>query len=163
MSILEIENKKPEDITSRKYLDKSLENAKIWCQNNLQKYLPGFTDEIDYNIFSYMIDNKMIGPDMRLDEKQQGLIRVSTEKIKWLQEREEIYKKDELYKMLREPVEVDIESMFVHEITEWIILKKLDLLKFPGYISNAVGAHPFAREMENNNRREHGLKDWPEY
>jgi len=150
---------KLEDITSKEYLDETLENAKSWCLDNLLKYFQGFQNGVDYSIFCYVIDNEMIGLDMRLDENQQRLIRVSTRKLKWYQEREGYFRKCKI----REPVEVDSESMFIHEITEWIILKRLGLLNQPGYVSNAIGAHSVASEIENINRKERGLKDWPEY
>jgi len=73
---------KPEDITSKEYLDKSLENAKIWCRMRLQDCLQGFQDGFDYEIFCYVVDNEMKGPDMCLEERMNGLIRVSTKKIK---------------------------------------------------------------------------------
>lgn len=155
---------KLEDITSKEFLDKALKNAKLWCQNNLSKYLQDFQNGVDYGIFCYILDNKMIGSDMRLDENQQGLVRVSTRKLKWHQKREELFRKyDKLYGKIREPVEVDPESTFIHEITEWIILNKLGLLNQPGYISNAIGVHSVSNKIENINRIERGLREWPEY
>lgn len=158
---------KLEDITSKEwkeYLDEALENAKSWCLDNLPKYLHGFRNEVDYSIFRYVIDNEMIGPDMRLDEKQSGLIRVSTRKLKWYQEREEYFRKNKLYSKIRESLEVDLESMFVHEITEFIILSRPDLFKdLETYLSKYLfRAHKIARKIENINRNDRGLKDWIE-
>ncbi len=153
--------KKLEDIISKEYLDRALENAKIWCQENLKRHLQNFKKEIDYNIFQYIIDNELIGLDMCLDEWQEGLIRVSTETLKWYQEREEYYRKDEFYGKIREPVEVDPESMFVHEIVEFIIYEIPQL--FLSYLSKMEFPHSIANQIENINRRERGLKEWPKY
>ena len=153
-----MKTKKLEDITSKEFLDKALKNAKSWCQLNLPTYLQGFQNRFDYSIFRYIIDNEMFGSDMRLDENQQGLIRVSTRKIKWYKKKEDHFKAYGL----KEP-ETDPRSMFVHEITEWIILNKLGLLNQPGYISNAIGVHSVANKIENINRIERGLRKWPEY
>lgn len=150
------------DITSKEFLDKAIENAKIWCENNLPKYLRGFKGEFNYDIFHYVIDNDMIA-DMKLDEEKEGLIYVSTKKLKWYLEREKLYEKDELYSKIRDSVEVDPESMFVHEIVEFI-LHIPELFDRKIYFSKYFfRAHEIAREIENINRRERGLKDWPEY
>ncbi len=149
-------NQNTEDITSQEYLGKALENAKSWCMNNLQKYLSGFQNRIDYSIFSYVIDNEMIGYDMRLDDMQSGLIRVSARKIKYFQNREERIRRDELYKhKVRGPVEIDPESMFVHEIAEYVMLQKLNLF---GHFDDI---HSLVRSIENINRKERNLKEWP--
>lgn len=150
--------KKIEDITSKEYLDEVLKNAKSWCKNNLKKFLYNFQNGIDYDIFHYVIDNQMIGSDMRLDNEEHGLIRVSTEKLKWYLKREEFFGKNKI----REPVEIDPESIFVHEISEWIILNKFRLLNQPGYVTNALGFHRAAREIENINRMGRNLKKWPD-
>ena len=170
-----MKTKKLEDITSKEFLDKSLENAKFWCQLNLPKYFE-FEDEFnypnatynynnykfDYSIFRYIIDNEMIGSDMRLDENQQGLVRVSTRKLKWHQKREEYFRKyDKLYGKIREPVEVDPESIFIHEITEFIVCKN-PILLLP-YFSQRQFPNSIARQIENINRRERGLREWLEY
>lgn len=153
---------KLEEIISKEYLNKALENAKYWCLNNLQKYIKGFQNKIKYNIFYYVIDNEMI-PDMRLDEKQKGLIRVSTRALKQYQEREEYYKQDKFYSKIRGSVKVDPESMFVHEITEFILILPI-FIDMEIWFSNYFGrSHETAREIENINRRGRGLKDWPKY
>jgi len=147
---------KYEDITSKEFLDKAIQNAKFWCQENLPKYLLGLYKEFDYSIFHYVIDD-MINSDMRLDKN--GLIRVSRKKLKWYQKREEHFKKNKI----RESIEVDPESMFVHEITEFI-LRKPELFDLTIYLSKYfLRWHEIAREMENINRRERGLREWPKY
>lgn len=138
-------------------LDKALENAKEWCKNNLYKYVFK-EDNLDYSIFHYDLENPSIGTDMCFDPDEKGLIHVSTEKLDWYRKREEYYK-NEKYKP-REPIEVDEESMFVHEITEFLIFSRPELLKNLDYF---LMAHNRAREIENINRKERGLKDWPEY
>ena len=145
-----------EDIISTKNLDEALSKAKKWCRENLPKYFRDFQQE-KYDIFRYVIDNEMIGYDMRLDTEESGLIRVSTRKIKYYLKREQNYR---LNKILgREPIEIDPESMFVHEISEFIILNKMVLLNQPSYRTNV---HQVAREIENINRIERNLKKWPE-
>lgn len=160
---------KPEDITSKEYLDKSLENAKIWCQMHLQEYLQGFQDGFDYEIFCYVIDNEMKGPDMCLDERMNGLIRISTKKIKWYQEREQYFKERGMLRYadmeketirIEDCVEVDPESMFVHEITEFLFYVVPEV--FLHYFLK-MDAHTLAYQIENVNRKERGLKLWPEY
>ena len=152
---------KLEDITSKEYLDQALENAKSWCSNNLPKHFKGFQKGFDYDIFHYVIDNEMIGADMRLDEEQEGLIRVSARKLRWYQEREEYFRRDKLYSKIRKPVEIDPESMFVHEITEFIINKTPKLLSY--CFSRTETPHSLAYHIENINRKERGLKEWPLY
>ena len=153
---------KLEDITSKEFLDKALENAKSWCQLNLPTCLQGFQNGFDYSIFKYIIDNEMIGADMRLDENKQGLIRVSARKLKWHQKREEHFRKDDkLYGNIREPVEVDPESIFIHEITEFIVSKTPEV--FLHYFFKMEFPHPIALQIENINRIERGLKKWPYY
>ncbi len=161
---------KLEDITSKEHLNKALENAKFWCLNNLPEYLQDFKNVFDYSIFCYVIDNGMIGCDMKLDEKQEGLIRVSTRKLKWYQEREDCFRKHGMRRYAKRgnetvkiegAVEIDPESMFVHEITEFALFK-LELFDLTTYLSKYFGrAHEIAYEMENINRRGRGLKEWP--
>jgi len=147
-----------EDVISTDNFDKTLSKAKEWCIKNLPKYILDFKKEIDCDIFHYTIDDEMIGSDMRLDNEERGLIRVSTRKLKWYFEREEFFGKHGG----REPIEIDPESMFVHEIAEFAILNKMGLLNQPGYITNATNAHQIARAMENINRMERNLKRWPD-
>ncbi|MCX6710123.1 MAG: hypothetical protein NTV63_04210 [Candidatus Woesearchaeota archaeon] len=146
-------SQKLEDITSKEYLDKTLENAKSWCLNNLPKHLQGFQNGLDYDIFHYVIDNEMIGSDMCLDNKEEGLIRVSTRKLQWYIEREKYFGQ---YGH-KEP-ETDSESMFIHEITEFLVHKIPEV--FSHYFSKMEFPHSVARKIENINRRERGLKEW---
>ncbi|MBI5148388.1 hypothetical protein HZA33_01785, partial [Candidatus Pacearchaeota archaeon] len=92
------------------------------------------------------------------DSDEKGLIHVSTEKLDWYRKREEYFAKERCKP--REPVEVDEESMFVHEITEFLIFNRIELLKDLDFF---WVAHHKARELENINRKERGLKEWPEY
>lgn len=148
-----ITGKKLEDITSKEYLDKALENAKSWCSTQLQLHLYGFKNGFDYDIFHYIIDNKMLFADMCLDDKEKGLIRVSTDKLKWYTEIEE-----HLRQYGPREQETDPESMFIHEITEFIVYKIPEVLLH--YFSITDFAHNIAREIENINRRERGLNEW---
>ena len=136
-------------------LDSALENAKQWCKNNLQKYILN-TENVDYSIFRYNIDDYVTICDMWF--KDTGLIYVSTKKIKELRKIERRLAKDK-YRP-REPVEVDEESMFVHEIAEFLLSFRPEMLK---NLDDFWTAHNKAREIENINRKERGLKDWPEY
>jgi len=143
-----------EDITSKEFLDMAFENSKYWCLNNLPIYFKSDV-KINYDIFKYRIDNEMIGSigsDMCFDES--GQIRVSQKKIKFYQEREKVFE--------FEP-ETDPESMFIHEIAEFIINKNHEIMldylnefRFPA-------PHLIARKIENINRKEKGLREWPYY
>ncbi len=160
------------EITSKRYLNRALENAKRWCEKRFPEYLE--IKDFDYEIFSYVIDNSIVGTAMLLDREVEGLIRVSTYNLEKLIKREEVYRNDPLYKKIRKPVEVDPESMFVHEITEEILLQEVSLEKFGtrewrflsaniiNFLCNS-GIHQIARTMENINRTERGLSKWPEY
>ena len=148
------------DITSKKFLDQALKNAKLWCQSNLTKYLEGFKGNIDYSIFTYAIRDSS-GPDMCLDKKTSGLVIVSTKTIEWYLKREEAFKRGKL--RFRQPVEIDPESMFVHEITEYILYRP-DLFNIDIWFQKYFGReHETARKIENINRRDRGLEDWPEF
>ena len=112
----------------------------------------------------------MIGSDMRLDEKQEGLILVSTRKLKWYQERECYFKEHGRIRYAKREneriridgaVEIDPESMFVHEITEFIVSKTPKVFLY--YFSKMEFPHFVAYQIENINRRERRLKDWSEY
>lgn len=164
-----METKKLEDITSKEFLDKALENAKSWCQFNLPEYLK-LEDRFNYlniiykykfdcSIFKYIIDNEMIGTigaDMALDDKKPGLIRVSAEKLKWYKQKEDHFKAYGL----KEP-ETDTMSMFIHEITEFIVSETPEVFLY--YFLKREFPHSIARQIENINRIERGLKKWPEY
>ena len=113
-----MKTKKLEDITSKEFLDKALKNAKSWCQLNLPTCLQGFQNGFDYPIFRYIIDNDLVGTVMALDNKKPGLIRVSTKELKWYKQKEDHFKAYGL----KEP-ETDPRSMFIHEITEFIVSK----------------------------------------
>ena len=146
-------SQKLEDITSKEYLDKTLESAKSWCSTQLRAHLYGFNNGFDYDIFHYVINNEMIGSAMCLDDKEEGLIRVSTKKLQWYIEREKHF---EQYG-LKEP-ETDPESIFIHEITEFLVHKIPEI--FLHYFSKMEFPHSVARKIENINRRERGLKEW---
>lgn len=157
-----------EDITSKEYLDKALENAKSWCSKNLSKHLSGLKNSFDCSIFHYVVDNGMVGYDMRLDEEQNELIRVSTEKLKWYLEKEKLIEESQIARYVRRhdkvifirgAVEVDPESMFVHEIVEYVIYNEPELLF--SYLLNDQSPHFIAYLVENINRTERGLKEWP--
>ena len=119
---------KLEDITSKEFLDQALQNATFWCQFNLPKYLHEFYNGFDYSIFRYIIDNSIIS-DMCLDDEEPGLIRVSTNKLRWYQQREDFFKEHPIIRYgkigskttrIIGPIKIDPESGFVHEITEFI-------------------------------------------
>jgi len=165
-----MQNNQLEDITSKEFLDTALRNAANWCKGNLHKHLEGFNNGIDYSIFSYVVNNELIGPDMCLDEKKPGLIMVSTDKLFWYKQKEVYFKEIGMrrYALVeRKPVniigavEVDPESMFVHEIVEFILSK--DAETFFHYFSKLEFPHDIAYQIENINRLERGLKPWPEY
>ena len=57
-------------------------------------------------------------------------------------------------------VEIDPESMFVHDITEFIVYKISEILVH--YFSKYMEfPHFVAHSIENINRKERGLKGWP--
>ncbi|MBU3941530.1 MAG: hypothetical protein KKF74_01310 [Nanoarchaeota archaeon] len=147
---------KLEDITSKEFLNKALENAKSWCQLNLPTCLQGFQNGFDYPTFRYIIDNDLVGTAMALDNKKPGLIRVSAEQLKWYKQKEDHFKAYGL----KEP-ETDPRSMFVHEITEFIVSKTPEV--FLHYFPKREFPHSIARQIENINRRERGLREWLEY
>jgi hypothetical protein len=60
---------------------------------------------------------------------------------------------------IRGAVEVDPESMFVHEIVEYVIYNEPELLF--SYLLNDQSPHFIAYLVENINRTERGLKEWP--
>ena len=151
-----MKTKKLEDITSKEFLDKALKNAKLWCQNNLSEYLQDFQNEFDYSTFRYIIDNKMIGATMALDNKKPRLIRVSAEQLKWHKQKEDHFKAYGL-----KAPETDPRSMFIHEITEFIVSKTPEIFLY--YFSKMEFPHPIARQIENINRIERGLREWPYY
>jgi hypothetical protein len=145
-----------QDITSKQFLDRALEGAKYWCKDNLVIYLQCFSGDFNYNIFNYKINNdkrRMLGIDMSLDNESPGLIFVSTDKIKWLQKRERYFRE-----LNPDEPEVDPESMFVHEITEFIAERDINVLVH--YLSKFQPPHNLAREIENINRVHRGLKPW---
>ncbi|MBU1200990.1 MAG: hypothetical protein KJ583_05570 [Nanoarchaeota archaeon] len=161
-----------EDITSKEFLDDALSNAKTWCWKNLSKHLEGFIGDFDFRIFNYKIDNSKagLGYDMFFDEKENGLIRVCTKQLEHYQERENYIKENSTVRrgdigdksvIIYGAVEVDSESMFVHEITEYVLLNP-NLFDIKIYIDKYFGmAHKYAYEMENINRQERGLQLWP--
>jgi hypothetical protein len=158
---------KLENKITKSHLDKALESAKAWCSENLPKHLEDFDGNFNYDIFNYAINNEQIGLNMWLDSKQQGRIYVSTEKIKWHQERENALARNAYLvrygridsKLIKIPgaVEVDLESMFVYKITESIIHTTSQL--FQEYWPDP---HAVAYQIENINRTARGLKPWPE-
>ena len=148
-------SQKLEDITSKEYLDKALESAKSWCSTQLRVHLYGFNNGFDYDIFHYVINNNSscFGSDMCFRDKEEGLIRVSTKKLQWYIEREKHFGRYGL----KEP-KTDPESMFIHEITEFLVYKIPEI--FSHYFSKREFPHSVARKIENINRRERGLKEW---
>jgi len=147
---------KAEDIMSKEYLDKALENAKSWCSQNFVKHFP-YCNDIDYGIFRYIIDNGGISFDMWLDYREEGLIRVSTEKLKWYLEREEFIgrwgftryaRRDDGMIFIKGAVEVDPESMFVHEIAEYVIHKNPDLYLY--CLSKNQSSHFAAHQLKTS-------------
>lgn len=150
------------DITSKEFLDKALKNAIRWCKGNLPTNLKGFGNGMDYSIFYYTVDNELLGPDMTFDDS--GQIRVSTEKLKWYREREQYLRKDKLYRRIEEPAEVDPESMFVHEITEFVLFHRPNLFDFETFCLEYLFLfHETAWKVENINRKERSLNPWPKY
>lgn len=119
----------------------SLESARSWCRNSLGRYVRGVTCEFNYDIFRLIIDDEQIS-DMCLDPKEEGLIRVSQKQLDSLKRQE-----------------VDPESIFVHEITEFIVDTDPSV-----YLQNCVPfpkfPHDVACIVENANRKERELKPW---
>jgi len=139
-------------LVSEEVLTKSLESARSWCRNNLGRCVRGVVCKYDYDIFRFIIDNEQIS-DMCLDSKEKGLIRVSQKNLDSLKRRREV-----LCEMMG-MAEVDIESIFVHEIAEFIVNVNTSV-----YLQNCVPLtrfpHDIACIVENANRKERGLKPW---
>ena len=141
-------------VMSESDLDKCLENAKQWCQKNLNKYLPRFMlRDIDYNIFRYEINNEL---SASMSVHPDGLIKVSPRTLGYITSAK--FKEKQ----------IDFESMFIHEIVEWILIfkhneKNQSLLKrfmIRKFYSKLCSPHLTARSIENIKRKEIGLKDW---
>ena len=157
-------------ILTPKLLDDSLEEAKTWSKKNLKSYLKGFDGIYDYDKFQYIVDNAQLGHDMFFDIEEKGLIRVSTNQLLWYQDREREfegrgYKRkarifDEYFDIIG-GVEVDPQSMFVHEIAEFIF--DTNPRVYLNYFSPVVFSHDIAYHLENINRKERNLKLWPQF
>jgi hypothetical protein len=132
-----------------KELPQAFEKSKIWCYNNLSSNLSGY-EYFDLNIFNYIIDTKS-NPisDMYFKLEDNGLIRVNTHHIEWLIKRQETFP--------YEP-EVDLESMFIHEMVEYIVEKNMQIMI--AYLPDLKLPHMLAKDMENINRKERNLKEW---
>ena len=151
-------------LVSEEVLTKSLESARSWCRNNLGRCVRGVVCKYDYDIFRFIIDNEQIS-DMSLDPKEEGLIRVSQKNLDFLKRRREAF--CEMMGIDRSceddvimgAAEVDIESIFVHEIAEFIVNVNTSV-----YLQNCVPLtrfpHDVACIVENANRKERGLKPW---
>lgn len=130
----------------------SLESARSWSKNNLGRYVLGVGCKFNYDIFRFIIDNEQMS-DMCLDPKEEGLIHVSQKQLDSLKRRQEVF-----CEMVR-TAEVDLESFFVHEITEFIVSIDPSV-----YLQNCVPfpkfPHDVACIVENANRKERGLKPW---
>lgn len=156
-----------EELTSEAFLEKALENARQWCEKNLHSHLEGFNAGFDYSIFHYIRDYDMIS-DMRLGENKDGLIRVNPGKLEWYYKRESYFEEmgmrrsafiDGKAARIIGGVEVDPESIFVHEIAEYIMNKVPEVLL--NYLPKFEFPHIIAHKIENINRLERRLKPWP--
>jgi len=159
-----------EDITSQEFLDVALKNAVEWCKGNLHKHIEKLSGEVDYAMFKYAVVDKLVSFDMCLDEQNPGLILISADKLKWYEQRESYFEEQGMRRSVLVDgrpmeifgsVEIDPESMFVHEITEFIASKDTEV--FLHYISRMEFPHDTGTRLENINRLERGLEPWPEY
>jgi hypothetical protein len=100
---------------------------------------------MELGVFSYVVDDSVAGT-MVPDADRPGLIRVSAKNIRGIS-------KQWPYKS--RPVEIDPESMFVHEIVEE------GIAVFSGLAPSGDVAHNMARKIENLCREERGLEPWP--
>ena len=151
-------------LASEEVLTRSLESARSWCRNNLGRYVRGVVCKFNYDIFRFIIDNEQIS-DMCLDPEEEGLIRVSQKQLDFLKRRQEAFceimgvSRSYEGEMIMEAAEVDLESIFVHEITEFIVDIDISV-----YLQNCVPLtrfpHDVACIVENANRKERGLKPW---
>ena len=139
-------------LASEEVLTRSLESALSWSRNNLGRYVRGVVCKFNYDIFRFIIDNEQMS-DMCLDPIEEGLIRVSQKQLNFLKRRQEAFCG------MMEGVEVDLESIFVHEIIEFIMNIDTSV-----YLQNCVPLtrfpHDVACIVENANRKERGLKPW---
>lgn len=156
-----------QDITSTACLDYSLKNAKNWCKKRLPQYIAGLTKAFDYEKFHYVINDDTMGSDMRFYPDGDGRIEFSQQQLRWLEERE-VHMEEQAWPrriqvgneivLLNGGVEVDPESMFVHEIAEFVIINTPQVLL--QYMLRFVTPHEIAREIENVNRTDRSLKPW---
>ncbi|MCJ7805820.1 hypothetical protein MUP46_04245 [Patescibacteria group bacterium] len=142
-------------LASEEALTRSLESARSWSKNELGRYVRGVVCKFNYDIFRFIIDNEQMS-DMCLDPKEEGLIRVSQKQLDFIKRRQEAFSG------MIGAAEVDPESIFVHEITEFIVDIDTSV-----YLQNCVPLtrfpHDVACIVENANRKERGLKPWFHY
>jgi hypothetical protein len=163
-----------EEITSEEYLNRAFEDAKEWCERNLPYHLSGLAMGFDYTIFKHEIaayEQEMASHGMRISDEKKGLIQVSVSKLKHLELREEQFKTNNKTRCTRlgyektpvkGSVEIDPESMFVREITEFVINRSF-LLQFYCVYNLGLSNEEAAYMIENVNRKQRGLKPRPEF
>lgn len=140
-----------------------------WCRENLPGRIEKVDGRVDYGRFRFLVDNTISPPDMCLDTRQPGLIRVSPNKIRWYAGREQFYGQNggiryaiigKERREINSGAEADIQSMFVHEIAEYAVMSVPEA--FRHYCSKGMRPHAVGCWMENVNRLWRGLKPWPD-
>ena len=155
-----------EDITSKEFLDLALKNAKRWCTYSSRRHLL-MLGHPDYNQFQYIITNEDAFSSMHIDPHI-PTIKVSTEFLLREQEREKLAEQkrekrwaqtiDKRIKVMG-GVEIDPESMFVHEMIEYIINTNDEFTVM--FLEKGLIPHDIAYLIENVNRTERSLKPFP--
>lgn len=142
-----------DDIACRDSIDLCFIEAKDWMRKNAGVCIKGFSSI--NNCFSF-IDNISYKLDQRTDKNMnmpsyaKPVISVNPKKIRE-------HKQRQLDNDYHGP-ELDIESMFVYEITKYIATRDLDTsLAYSLYKT----PHQIGREVENINRIRRGLKPFP--
>lgn len=142
-----------DDIACKDGIDSCFREAKNWMKKNAESCIKGFSSTINYFSFidniSYKLD-QITDKEMNMPSCAKPVILVNPKKIRE-------HKQRQLDNDYNGP-ELDIESMFVYEITKYIATKDLETqLAYSLYKTS----HQIGRELENRNREQRGLKPFP--
>ena len=142
-----------EDIACENNIESAFKSAKDWLNKNAVGIIRGYSPKVSYinlvDEIEYKIDTKT-DRAMCMPNYFNPIIVVNLKKIK------ESYQKH-LSKNNHGP-EIDITSMFVYEITKYIVTKDIETsLAYSLYKT----PHQIGREVENINRVRRGLKPFP--
>jgi hypothetical protein len=142
---------------TEKSIEKPFFGAKNWTRKNIDSYLPSL-GSYDYSRFSYKFDEEFhkelsIGGDVGFLTKKPTVFIISLKDLNWVRDRA----RHLISRGFEEP-EFDLESIFVHEFAESLVVQNPNALL--DVIAEHQTAHNFARYLENVRRNEKGLRDW---